>query len=119
MAKGKVRSNTRSSMGGRARSANPSAKSRAPQHPGLVLAEILADTPPAVAAKWFGLSQEELAAVLTGNAPLTAAMAAQAGTIFGTGAAPWLEMQAAWDEATGKVENAPMAQAVGAVKADQ
>lgn len=36
----------------------------AQQHPGEVLREILADTPPALAAKWFGLSPAELEGVL-------------------------------------------------------
>jgi len=30
---------------------------------------------------------------------MTAAMAQQAGAVFGTGSAPWLEMQSAWDAA--------------------
>ena len=75
------------------------------QHPGFVLAQILEDTPAAVAAKWFGISANDLIAVLEGRAPMTAAMAQQAGAVFGTGSAPWLEMQAAWDEA-----HAPAAQ---------
>ncbi|MDO5531191.1 hypothetical protein [Sutterella sp.] len=70
----------------------------APQHPGEVLAAILADTPPALAAKWFALDEASLGKVLAGAAPLTPEMAATAGTIFGTGAAPWIEMQSAWDE---------------------
>ena len=61
--------------------------------------EILADTPPALAAKWFGLSATELEAFYHGELPLTPAMAETAGSIFGTGAAPWLDMMAAWDEA--------------------
>lgn len=71
----------------------------AQQHPGEVLREILADTPPALAAKWFGLSATELEAFYNGELPLTPAMAETAGSIFGTGAAPWLDMMAAWDEA--------------------
>ena len=69
------------------------------QHPGAVLAQILEDTPTALAAKWFSLSEAELLAVLEGRAPMTAAMAQQAGAVFGTGSAPWLEMQSAWDAA--------------------
>ena len=49
------------------------------QHPGAVLAQILEDTPTALAAKWFSLSEAELLAVLEGRAPMTAAMAQQAG----------------------------------------
>ena len=30
---------------------------------------------------------------------MTNAMAVTAGTVFGTGAAPWIEMQRLWDEA--------------------
>ncbi len=39
----------------------------AQQHPGEVLREILADTPPALAAKWFGLSTTELEAFYNGD----------------------------------------------------
>lgn len=76
------------------------------QHPGAVLAQILKDTPTALAAKWFSLSEAELLAVLEGRAPMTAAMAQQAGAVFGTGSAPWLEMQSAWDAAHAET-NAP------------
>ena len=55
----------------------------AQQHPGEVLREILADTPPALAAKWFGLSATELEAFYHGELPLTPAMAETAGSIFG------------------------------------
>lgn len=81
------------------------------QHPGEVLAQILEDTPPALAAKWFSVTPDELAAVLEGRAPMTPAMAAAAGTVFGTGSAPWLEMQAAWDEAAAAAEAARAAKA--------
>lgn len=79
----------------------------AQQHPGEVLREILADTPPALAAKWFGLSTTELEAFYNGELPLTLAMAETAGSIFGTGAAPWLDMMAAWDEAHATEKAAP------------
>lgn len=72
---------------------------RDPQHPGLVLAEVLGDTPAASAAKWFGKTPDEVKAVLEGRAPMDAAMCAAAGSIFGTGSGPWLEMQRLWDEA--------------------
>ena len=68
-------------------------------HPGEVLREILADTPPALAAKWFGLTPAELEAFFCGQRPLTPAMAETAGLVFGTGAAPWLDMMRAWEEA--------------------
>ena len=76
-----------------------SGRAASPQHPGEVLAQILEDTPLPVAAKWFGISPAELSAVLAGEAPVTPELAAQAGAVFGTGSAPWLEMQAAWEEA--------------------
>lgn len=79
----------------------------AQQHPGEVLREILADTPPALAAKWFGLSATELEAFYHGELPLTPAMAETAGSIFGTGAVPWLDMMAAWDEAHATEKAAP------------
>ena len=65
------------------------------------------DTPPALAAKWFGLSATELEAFYHGELPLTPAMAETAGSIFGTGAAPWLDMMAAWDEAHATEKAAP------------
>ena len=71
----------------------------AAQHPGEVLAQVIDDTPLSVAAKWFSVSESELAAVLAGESPMTNAMAVTAGTVFGTGAAPWIEMQRLWDEA--------------------
>ena len=67
----------------------------AQQHPGEVLREILADT------------ATELEAFYHGELPLTPAMAETAGSIFGTGAAPWLDMMAAWDEAHATEKAAP------------
>lgn len=78
----------------------------APRHPGAVLAEILEDTPRALAAKWFGVAPAELEALLEGRAPMTPDVARTAGAVFGTGSAPWLEMQAAWDAARAKAERA-------------
>lgn len=72
------------------------------QHPGEVLAEILDDTPVPVAAKWFSITPEALLAVLEGRAPMTQEMATVAGAVFGTGSAPWIEMQRLYDEALAK-----------------
>ena len=63
-----------------------------PQHPGLVLAQILDDTPHAAAAKWFNMTPADFEEFLAGRRPMTPEMAAAAGTVFGTGAAPWLAM---------------------------
>lgn len=87
-------------------SRGPRRAAPAQQHPGEVLREILADTPPALAAKWFGLTPAELEAFFSGRLPLTPAMAETAGGIFGTGAAPWLDMMRAWEEANAP-ERAP------------
>lgn len=72
-----------------------------PRHPGRVLAEVLGDTPVAVAARWFGMAPAELEALLAGRAPMRDSTAAAAGAVFGTGAGPWLEMQRLFDEASG------------------
>lgn len=82
---------------------------RPARHPGGVLAEVLDDTPLPVAAKWFSITPEALADVLEGRAPMTNAMAVVAGTVFGTGSAPWIEMQRLYDEA----------EAAGALRAAQ
>lgn len=74
------------------------------QHPGEVLAQILEDADRSAAAGWFGLSKDDFIAVLEGRAPMTREMAVTAGTIFGTGSAPWIEMQTAWDEAQAALE---------------
>lgn len=81
------------------RSGRSSAADR-PRHPGLVLAEALDETPPAVAAKWFGLTPEEAQKLLAGEAPFTAEIARRAGDVFGTGAAPWMALFEAWEEAS-------------------
>lgn len=90
---------SKGSRGG-ARAAAGRGRPQAPNHPGAVLAQVLEDTPMPVAAKWFGITPAELEAVLAGEAPVTDPMAAVAGQVFGTGAAPWIEMQKAWDEWT-------------------
>lgn len=86
-------------MAGRGKSPRGRGQSQKIQHPGEVLAQILEDTELSAAAGWFGLSKDAVLAVLEGKAPMTREMAVTAGTIFGTGSAPWIEMQAAWDEA--------------------
>ena len=72
-------------------------RQNAPAHPGFVLATVLEDTPLSAAAKWFDISAGELTAVLEGRASMTPGMCTRAGEIFGTGAAPWLDLQSAWD----------------------
>lgn len=86
-------------MADRGKSPRGRGQSQKIQHPGEMLAQILEDTELSAAAGWFGLSKDAFLAVLEGKAPMTREMAVTAGTIFGTGSAPWIEMQAAWDEA--------------------
>ena len=90
---------SKGSRGGE-RGAGGRGRPQAPNHPGVVLAQVLEDTPMPVAAKWFGITPAELEAVLAGEAPVTDPMAAVAGQVFGTGAACCIEMQKAWDEWT-------------------
>lgn len=68
-------------------------------HPGPILAEVLDDTPDVVAARWFGMTPENLRRLLAGEIPMTVEMATVAGTVFGTGAAPWLDMVKNWEVA--------------------
>lgn len=77
---------------------------KGPMHPGLTLAQVLEDTPVEVGAKWFGLSPAAFEAVLAGKAPMTKAMAEIAGTVFGTGAAPWLMMIENYDAEVARLE---------------
>lgn len=79
----------------------------AQQHPGEVLREISQIPLPHSRRSGFGLSTTELEAFYNGELPLTPAMAETAGSIFGTGAAPWLDMMAAWDEAHATEKVAP------------
>ena len=104
-------------FGGNRRGGDGRSQSNAPAHPGQVLAQVLEDTPLPLAAKWFSMTEAELRAVLEGRAPISAETAAQAGAIFGTGAAPWLEMQAAYDAAA--AVTAEKAAQKAARKADQ
>ena len=85
---------------GRTGRAGRSSAADRPRHPGLVLAEALDETPPAVAAKWFGITPDEAEKLLAGEAPFTADMARRAGDVFGTGAAPWMALLEAWEEAS-------------------
>ena len=71
-----------------------------PRHPGLVLAEVLDETPLPVAAKGFGLALEDAQKLLAGEVPFTTEIARRAGDVFGTGAAPWLALLEAWEEAS-------------------
>ena len=72
---------------------------RAPLHPGLVLADVMDDVAESKAeiAKLLGISRVYLHSVLAGRKPLSPAMAVRVAKAFGSDAAHWLRMQAAYD----------------------
>ncbi len=75
-----------------------------PVHPGLTLAQVLEDTPLEVGARWFAMPPDALEAVLTGKAPMTKEMADIAGSVFGTGVAPWLMIIEAYEAEVARLE---------------
>jgi addiction module HigA family antidote len=71
-----------------------------PTHPGELLREDILPSlgrPKAEIANLLGISRQHLYGVLSGNKPVTPALAARLGKLFGDGAAIWLRMQAAHD----------------------
>ena len=88
-------------------------------HPGLTLAQVLEDTPLEVGAKWFQMSPDALEAVLTGKAPMTKEMADIAGSVFGTGAAPWLMMMEVYEAEVARLEAKAQEKAAAKVKIAQ
>jgi len=72
----------------------------APAHPGELLAEITipaSGKSKAEIARRLGISRHALQAILESRRPVTPAIAARLGKLFGDGAAVWLRMQAAHD----------------------
>ena len=71
-----------------------------PTHPGEILRE---DTLPALAlsvseaAKHLGVARQTIHRILSGRAPVTAAMALRIGKLCGTGPGMWLRLQDAYD----------------------
>ena len=51
------------------------------------------------AAKWFGMRPDDFEKLLAGRIPMTTEVATIAGSVFGTGAAPWLDTAKRWEEA--------------------
>ena len=72
---------------------------RCPSHPGLLLSEILPATGRSKAeiARLLGVSRQHLYDILNEDKPVSPAVAARLGKMFGDGAAVWLRMQAAYD----------------------
>lgn len=73
--------------------------SRAPMHPGAVLADIMDDVSETKAeiAHLLGVSRQYLHSVLSGRKPLSPAMAARIAKAFGGSSALRLRMQATYD----------------------
>lgn len=72
---------------------------RCPSHPGVAMADILADIPitKADVAKRMGVSRQHLYDILKGEKPLTPVTAAKVSAAFGGSIESWLRMQAAYD----------------------
>lgn len=80
---------------------HPASRSRdhCPVHPGELLREVIPATgrPKAEIARLLGVSRQHLYDVLNEKRPVSPALAARLGRLFGDGAAVWLRMQAAHD----------------------
>lgn len=73
---------------------------RCPVHPGALLREDVvpdAGRPKAEIARMLGLSRQHLYDIMEEKKPVSAAVAARLGKLFGGGALSWLRMQAAYD----------------------
>jgi len=72
---------------------------RAPSHPGALLDDIIPATGKTKAeiARLLGISRQQLYDILRQKKPVSPAIAARLGKMFGDGAGIWLRMQAAYD----------------------
>lgn len=72
---------------------------RCPSHPGAVLDDIIPATGRSKTeiAQLLGISRQHLYDILNEKKPVSPAVAARLGKMFGDGAAIWLRMQAAYD----------------------
>ncbi len=76
------------------------ARSRAPNHPGTLLREVVLPAMRvsiAQAAREMGVSRQQLHKILLGDRAVTAEMAARLGKYCGNGPQLWLSMQSAYD----------------------
>ncbi|TIX43108.1 MAG: addiction module antidote protein, HigA family [Mesorhizobium sp.] len=72
---------------------------RCPSHPGALLDDIVPATGKTKVeiANLLGISRQQLYDIIREKKPVSPAVAARLGKIFGDGAAIWLRMQAAYD----------------------
>jgi addiction module HigA family antidote len=72
---------------------------RCPSHPGALLADIIPATgrSKTAIAGLLGISRQQLYDIINEKKPVSPAVAARLGKMFGDGAAVWLRMQAAHD----------------------
>ena len=72
---------------------------RCPSHPGALLQDIIPATGKSkkVIAGLLGISRQHLYDIINEKKPVSPAVAARLGKMFGDGAAIWLRMQAAYD----------------------
>ena len=74
-------------------------RSRAPTHPGMLIAEGIAalDKSKAEVARLLGISRQHLYDIVNETKPVSPSVAARLGKLFGDGTEIWLRMQAAHD----------------------
>lgn len=72
---------------------------RCPSHPGALLEDIIPATGKTKVeiANLLGISRQQLYDIIREKKPISPAIAARLGKMFGDGAAVWLRMQAAYD----------------------
>ena len=77
----------------------PRPLARCPSHPGALLADIIPATgrSKTMIASLLGISRQQLYDIINEKKPVSSAVAARLGKMFGDGAAVWLRMQAAHD----------------------
>ena len=77
----------------------PRPLARCPSHPGALLADIIPATgrSKTAIAGLLGISRQQLYDIINEKKPVSPAIAARLGKMFGDGAAVWLRMQAAHD----------------------